>query len=186
MTEEKHPTITEAVSMVQRSVVVPKARYNAYAKFSYRSFEDIVAALKEPCKKAGIAFTLSDEVEHIGERYYVKATCTLFFEDGSGDAMEVSAYAREDEHKKGSDDAQVTGMASSYARKYALCGAFAIDGQSDPDSLTDSPEKEPPAQGPFVAKCKACGTSYRFESAGQYEQFRQNPGCCATPTWRVV
>ena len=87
--EEKHPTITEAVAKVQRSVVVPKARYNAYAKFSYRSFEDIVAALKEPCKKAGIAFTLSDGVEHIGERYYVKATCRLFFEDGSGDVMEV-------------------------------------------------------------------------------------------------
>ena len=133
-----------------------------------------------------MAFTLSDVIEHIGERYYVKATCRIFFEDGSGDAMEVSAYAREDEHKKGSDDAQVTGMASSYARKYALCGAFAIDGQSDPDSLTDGPEKEPPAQGPFIAKCKACGTSYQFESREQYEAFIQNPGCCATPTWRVV
>lgn len=186
MADEKHITISEAVAKVQRSVVVPKARYNAYAKFSYRSFEDIVAALKEPCRDAGVAFTLSDEIEHIGERYYVKATCRVFFEDGSGDAMEVSACAREDEHKKGSDDAQVTGMASSYARKYALCGAFAIDGQSDPDSLTDGPEKEPPAQGPFVAKCKACGTSYQFESREQYEAFIQNPGCCATPTWRVV
>ena len=94
MADEKHITITEAVAKVQRSVVVPKARYNAYAKFSYRSFEDIVAALKEPCKDAGVAFTLSDEIEHIGERYYVKATCRVFFEDGSGDAMEVSACAR--------------------------------------------------------------------------------------------
>mgnify|MGYP000043185446 CR=1 FL=1 len=185
--EEKHPTITEAVAMVQRSVVVPKARYNAYAKFSYRSFEDIVAALKEPCKKAGIAFTLSDGVEHIGERYYVKATCRLFFEDGSGDAMEVSAYAREDEHKKGSDDAQVTGMASSYARQVRAVRSLRHRRAVRPSIPSrTAPTKEPPAQGPFVAKCKACGTSYRFESAGQYEQFRQNPGCCATPTWRVV
>ena len=188
MTEEKHPSITEAVAMVQRSVVVPKARYNAYAKFSYRSFEDIVAALKEPCKKAGIAFTLSDEVEHIGERYYVKATCRLFFEDGSGDAMELSAYAREDEHKKGSDDAQVTGMASSYARKYALCGAFAIDGQSDPDAMEEQPapeEKQPPADGPFTAHCRSCGARYQFAGMPQYMEFVANSPCCPRPDWQV-
>ena len=77
-------------------------------------------------------------------------------------------------------------MASSYARKYALCGLFAIDGQSDPDALSDRPEKEPPESGGFTAKCKACGTAYAFESKEQYEEFKKHPGCCATPTWRVL
>ena len=65
---------------------------------------------------------------------------------------------------------------------------FDIDGTSDPDSLNggEKPEKEPPVQGPFDAKCKACGTAYRFNSREQYEQFIQNPGCCATPTWTVL
>lgn len=186
MAEDKHMTLAEAVAQVQRSVVVPKARYNAHGNFYYRSMEDIVAALKEPCKAAGIAFTLNDSIEQIGDRYYVEATCILFFVDGHGEKKEVKAYAREAEHKSGSDDAQVTGMASSYARKYALCGLFAIDGQSDPDALSDKPEKEPPESGGFTAKCKACGTAYAFESKEQYEEFKKHPGCCATPTWHVL
>ena len=183
------PTLAEAVAQVQRSVVVPKARYNAHGNFYYRSMEDIVAALKEPCKDAGIAFTLNDSIVQIGERYYVEATCRLFFEDGHGDPMDVTAYAREPLSQKGMNEAQVTGSASSYARKYALCGAFDIDGTSDPDTLmgTEKPaEKEPPEFGQFIAKCKSCGTSYQFESRQQYEQFKANPGCCPSPAWQVV
>lgn len=188
MAEDKHMTLAEAVARVQRSVVVPKARYNAHGNFYYRSMEDIVAALKEPCKAEGIAFTLNDSIVQIGERYYVKATCRLFFEDGHGEPLEIDAYARESLSQKGMNEAQVTGSASSYARKYALCGAFDIDGTSDPDTLNgvEKPEKEPPVQGPFDAKCKACGTVYRFNSREQYEQFIQNPGCCATPAWTVL
>ncbi len=186
MAEEKHMTITEAVAKVQRSVVVPKARYNAHGKFNYRSMEDIVAALKEPCKEAGVAYTLNDSIEQVGDRHYVKATAHLFFTDGADGSIDVCGYAHEPDTQTGMNPAQVTGSASSYARKYALCGLFAIDGTSDPDALSDKPEKEPPAQGPFVAKCKACGTTYQFESREQYEAFLQNPGCCATPTWKVV
>ena len=162
MAEDKHMTLAEAVAQVQRSVVVPKARYNAPGNFYYRSMEDIVAALKEPCKAAGIAFTLNDSIEQIGERYYVKATCRLFFEDGHGEPLEIDAYAREPLSQKGMNEAQVTGSASSYARKYALCGAFDIDGTSDPDTLMGDgkpAEKEPPEFGQFIAKCKSCGTS---------------------------
>lgn len=189
MTEDKHMTLAEAVAQVQRSVVVPKARYNAHGNFYYRSMEDIVAALKEPCKAAGIAFTLNDSIEQIGERYYVKATCRLFFEDGHGEPLEIDAYAREPLSQKGMNEAQVTGSASSYARKYALCGAFDIDGTSDPDTLIGDgkpAEKEPPEFGQFIAKCKSCGTSYQFESRQQYEQFKANPGCCPSPAWQVV
>lgn len=186
MEEEARPTIEQAVARVQRAVVVPKARYNKFGKFSYRSFEDIVAALKEPCRGEGIAFTLDDSVVNIGERYYVRSECRVFFEDGHGGDVTVAGYAREAEHKTGSDDAQVTGMASSYARKYALCGAFAIDGTSDPDALAERPAKEPPAGGPFEAKCRSCGTAYTFESRAQYEEFVKAPGCCAAPSWAVV
>ena len=158
MADDKHMTIDQAVAQVQRSVVVPKARYNAHGNYYYRSMEDIVAALKEPCRDAGVFFIV------------------------------ICAYAREPLAQKGMSETQLTGSASSYARKYALCGMFDIDGTSDPDSLNgvEKPEKEPPVQGPFDAKCKACGTAYRFNSREQYEQFIQNPGCCATPTWTVL
>ena len=181
-------TLSQAIAKVQRSVTVPKARYNAFAKFSYRSFEDIVAALKEPCKEAGVAFTLQDGICKVGDRYYVEATCTLFFVDGHGEKKEFKAYAREAEHKSGSDDAQVTGMASSYARKYALCGAFAIDGQSDPDAMEEQPapeEKQPPADGPFTAHCRSCGARYQFASMPQYMEFVANSPCCPRPDWQV-
>ncbi len=178
--------ILGAIAQVQRSVVVPKARYNEFGKFSYRSFEDIVAALKKPCEEAGISFSMSDEIAAIGDRYYVKATVTAFFTDGSSaETASASAYAREAERKNGSDDAQVTGMASSYARKYALCGMFAIDGESEPDQLAPAKERKQPPQGPFIAHCRSCGTRYQFEDAGQYEAFTAAPGCCPAPAWEI-
>lgn len=186
MTEEKHMTINEAVAKVQRSVVVPKARYNAHGKFSYRSLEDVEAALKKPCEEAGVVYTLNDSIVMVGDRHYVKATVRLSFADGAEGALEVDGFAHEPDAQTGMNPSQVTGSASTYARKYALCGMFAIEGQSDPDALADKPAKEPPAQGPFVAKCKACGTAYEFASREQYEAFKKAPGCCATPTWTVV
>ena len=176
--------ILAAVAEVQASVVVPKDRYNSFGKFSYRSYEDIVAALKEPCKAAGIAFRLDDRIERVGDRYYVAATATAFFADGRDGEVSATALAREDEHKKGSDDAQVTGMASSYARKYALCGLFAIDGQSDPDAMAPAPAQAP-AEGPFTAHCRSCGARYSFADRDQYEAFVANPGCCPAPAWEV-
>lgn len=186
MADDKHMTIDQAVAQVQRSVVVPKARYNAHGNYYYRSMEDIVAALKEPCRDAGVFFTLNDSIEQVGDRFYVKATCLVKFEDGTPGEIVICAYAREPLAQKGMSETQLTGSASSYARKYALCGLFAIDGQSDPDALSDKPEKEPPESGGFTAKCKACGTAYAFESKEQYEEFKRHPGCCATPTWRVL
>ena len=184
---ERHTrNILSAIAQVQRSVVVPKDKYNEFGQFNYRSFEDIVAALKKPCEEAGISFFMSDAIENIGDRYYVKATVCVFFTDEPGDMFTVSAYAREAEHKSRSDDAQVTGMASSYARKYALCGVFAIDGESDPDQLAPSNEREqPPQQGPFLAHCRSCGTRYQFADAAQYEAFIGNPGCCPAPAWEI-
>lgn len=180
--------IQHAIAKAQRAVVVPKTRYNSFGKFNYRSFEDIVAALKKPCEDAGIAFTMSDEVVQIGERIYVKATVHVFFVDGREGEVSAVAYAREAEHKNGSDDAQVTGMASSYARKYALCGLFAIDGEHDPDedmATATAVEPEKSSAGPFTAHCKSCGRRYQFENDQQYMAFIANPGCCPAPAWEI-
>ena len=185
MTEENPRRILSAIAQVQRSVTVPKARYNEFGRFSYRSFEDIVAALKKPCEDAGIGFSMHDEIVNVGERYYVKAPVTVFFADGAGETFAASAYAREAERKNGSDDAQVTGMASSYARKYALCGVFAIDGESDPDQLAPAKDQKPPQEGPFTARCRSCGTRYSFDSAAQYDAFAAAPGCCPAPAWEI-
>ena len=178
-------SILSAIAQVQRSVVVPKARYNEFGGFNYRSLEDIVSALKKPCEDAGIGFFMHDEIANVGDRYYVKATVCAFFTDEPGEMFTLSAYAREAEHKSKSDDAQVTGMASSYARKYALCGMFAIDGESDPDQLALAKNQGQPPQGPFIAHCRSCGTRYQFEDAAQYEAFSANPGCCPAPSWEI-
>lgn len=177
--------ILGAIAQVQRSVMVPKDKYNEFGRFNYRSFEDIVAALKKPCEDAGIGFLMSDEIVSVGDRYYVKATVSVFLTDEPGETFSASAYAREAEHKNGSDDAQVTGMASSYARKYALCGIFAIDGESDPDQLVPPKERGQDPQGPFLAHCRSCGTRYQFETPEQYEEFVANPGCCPAPAWEI-
>lgn len=182
---EKTFDLMAAVARVQRAVVVPKAKYNSFGKFSYRSYEDIVAALKEPCAKEGVAFLVSDDLVQVGERYYVRATCRIFPAEGGEGSLAVTAYAREDEHKKGSDDAQVTGMASSYARKYALCGAFAIDGQSDPDAVEAPAGDRLPEGGTFVARCRSCGARYSFADAAQYRTFTAAPQCCPSPDWAV-
>lgn len=176
--------LMQAIARVQQSVVVPKDKYNEFGRFRYRSFEDIVAALKKPCADAGVGFYMDDEVVGVGDRYYVKATVHVFLVDDPGEELRACAYAREADHKNGSDDAQVTGMASSYARKYALCGVFDIDGERDPDEVEGARPKEPPV-GEFVARCRSCGRRYTFPDARTYEEFVANPGCCSAPQWEV-
>lgn len=174
--------LMKAISKVQRTVVAPKSKYNEYGGFHYRSFEDIVEALKKPCEEAGIGYYMEDEAVQVGDRYYVKATVHVYLLDGQGEAT-ATGYAREAEQKKGSDQAQITGMASSYARKYALCGMFAIDGNSDPDSMEQKATHA--TDGPFIARCKSCGTRYQFNDQSQYEQFLRQPNCCPSPSWEI-
>lgn len=116
---------------VQTELKAPKGKYNSFGKFKYRSCEDILEAVKPLLAKFGLMLTLSDEVVNVFERVYVKATATLT--DGK-QSLTVSAYAREAEKKTGMDDSQVTGTASSYARKYALNGLFLIDDTKDADT----------------------------------------------------
>ncbi len=116
---------------IQSELKAPKGQYNSFGKYKYRSAEDILEAVKPLCHKHGCVLTLSDTLECIGERYYIKATATIRCED---DVVSVTAYAREEETKKGMDGSQITGTASSYARKYALNGLFCIDDTKDADT----------------------------------------------------
>lgn len=114
---------------IQQTLNAPKNQRNNFGGYSYRSAEDILEAVKPLLQN--ITLTLNDEIVLIGDRYYVKATATL--SDGE-DVIAVTAYAREEESKKGMDASQLTGATSSYARKYALNGLFCIDDAKDPDT----------------------------------------------------
>lgn len=120
---------------IQKELKVPKNQVNKFGNYRFRSAEDIIEAAKPICHKYYCSLTISDEVVLIGDRIYVKATATLTKKDG--DSMSTTGYAREEEVKKGMDSAQITGSASSYARKYALNGLFAIDDTKDADSTND-------------------------------------------------
>jgi len=120
---------------IQQELKAPKNQVNSFGKYKYRSAEDIIEAAKPICHKYDCSFTISDEVVLIGDRIYVKATATLHKNDG--DYIATTGYAREEEVKKGMDSAQITGAASSYARKYALNGLFAIDDTKDADATNE-------------------------------------------------
>jgi hypothetical protein len=127
-----------ALSKIQKALKAPKGQENKFGHYQYRSCEDILEAVKPLLDKA--ALTLCDDIVLIGDRYYVKATATLLCEDGG--VFSATAYAREALDKKGMDSAQITGAASSYARKYALNGLFCIDDTKDADT-GDNKEPEP-------------------------------------------
>lgn len=128
-------TFQEKVVAVQSELKAPKGQYNSFGKYNYRSCEDILEGVKPLLNKYGLYLKISDAVELIGDRYYIKATATL--SDGDN-CISTSAYAREPLEKKGADASQVTGATSSYARKYALNGLLAIDDTKDADTMDNS------------------------------------------------
>ena len=117
---------------IQSTLKAPKGNFNSFGKYKYRSCEDILEALKPLLAEHSCVVTLSDEIVQIWERYYIKATATLL-DCESGETQSTTAFAREELEKKGMDSSQITGSASSYARKYALNGLFAIDDGVDAD-----------------------------------------------------
>lgn len=125
---------------IQSQLKAPKNQINKFGGYRYRSAEDILEAVKPLLNEVGCILTISDSIEAIGNRIYVRATARLQNKDGV--IIEVSACAREEENKKGMDAAQITGAASSYARKYALNGLFCIDDTKDPDYTQGSESKD--------------------------------------------
>ena len=126
-------SVYSKLSKVQSDLKAPKGQYNSFGKYKYRSCEDIVESVKPLLAKNGLVMTITDELTLIGDRYYIKSTVTVI-DVNEGDRHEVDAYAREANSKKGMDDSQLTGSTSSYARKYALNGMFAIDDTKNSDS----------------------------------------------------
>lgn len=138
------------LTQIQNEIKAPKNQKNNFGNYNYRSAEDIQQALKPLLKKYKCMVTISDEITYIGNgankshngsiqegcRFYVKATATM--RDATGNVVSVSASARETMNKKGMDSAQITGSASSYARKYALCGLLLLDDTKDSDSFNNN------------------------------------------------
>lgn len=125
--------IFAALMAVQAELKAPKGQHNSFGKYDYRSAEDIIEAVKPLLKENGLFLNMSDEVVLVGDRYYIKATVKVV-DVVTGESVQTSALAREAAQKKGMDESQVTGTASSYARKYALNGLFAIDDNRDADT----------------------------------------------------
>ena len=125
---------------IQSALKAPKNQRNNFGNYNYRSCEDILEAVKPLLKKQGLALVINDDIKAIDGRFYIQATATIFDEEGKQIAMS-SALAREEESKKGMDASQLTGSTSSYARKYALNGLFAIDDTKDSDT-TNNPKSE--------------------------------------------
>lgn len=147
------------VGLAQAELKAPKNQYNSFGKYNYRSCEDILEAAKPICRKHDLVLLLTDKPVCIGERYYIEATARLY--DTESDLfLEATASAREADTKKGMDDSQVTGTASSYARKYALNGLFNIDDTKDAD--TDAYKKQTTGNTTAAPeyKCADCGKPF--------------------------
>ena len=128
MTEKN---INNLLVEVQSELKAPKGQYNSFGKYNYRSTEDILEGLKPILKEKNLVLVVFDDVVQVSDRVYIKSTAKLSYDQES---IEVTAFARESLTKKGMDDSQITGTASSYARKYALNGMFLIDDSKDADS----------------------------------------------------
>lgn len=126
--------INEKLLKIQIELKAPKGQYNSFGKYKYRSCEDILEAVKPLLQENKCTLTIKDDMEQIGERYYIKATAILADTESDNTIITNTAYAREEENKKGMDGSQITGTASSYARKYALNGLFLIDDTKDADT----------------------------------------------------
>ena len=148
--------VLKKLAVIQSELKAPKNQFNKFGGYKYRSWEDILEAAKPLCNKHGCTLTVSDKLENIGARYYIAATATIY-ENESGECISNTAYAREEETKKGMDGAQITGTASSYARKYALNGLFCIDDTKDADTEEFKKQENAAKAEEPVVKCPKCG-----------------------------
>lgn len=129
-------SIFQKLANIQDGLFVPKEQKNNFGNYNYRSCEDILKAVKPLCAENKCVLFITNDLDLVGDRVYVKATARLVdLEDGT--SIESVAHAREEESKKGQDGSQITGSSSSYARKYALAGLFCIDNEKDSDATNN-------------------------------------------------
>ena len=143
----------------QNELKAPKNQYNSFGKYYYRSAEDILEAVKPLEQKHDILIFVSDDIEIYGDRVYVKATATAIDAKGENQPIKATAYAREPADKKGMDSSQITGTASSYARKYALNGLLCIDDTKDADTDQYKQQQDNAPQPPQPT-CADCGKPF--------------------------
>lgn len=164
-------SVYEKLMKVQAELKAPKGQYNSFGKYKYRSCEDILEAVKPLNAKHGVVLTVGDEVVEISNRFYVKATATLV-DIESGEKVTNTALAREDDAKKGMDGSQITGTASSYARKYCLNGLYCIDDTKDADTdeyraqQEHKPQESKPQERQYVKVVN--GRTAVINSNGEY------------------
>lgn len=139
-----HSTLLLYLAQIQSELKAPKGQRNNFGKYNYRSCEDILEAVKPLLKELGLVILITDDIVQIGERYYVRATATIY--DSEGSYISNSALAREELKRSGMDASQITGATSSYARKYALNGLFAIDDTKDADATNKGQDEPKPAK----------------------------------------
>lgn len=135
-------SIYKKLAALQCALKAPKNQYNKFGNYNYRSCEDIIEAAKPLLNEQNLLLVLKDDIKQIGNRYYVAATALLIDLEADSSSIEVTAYAREEDEKKGMDGSQITGASSSYARKYALNGLFAIDDNKDSDNTNNGKKKK--------------------------------------------
>jgi hypothetical protein len=163
-------SIYKKLQAIQMELKAPKNQYNEFGKFHYRSCEDILEAVKPLCQKHGAVLTISDSIMPMDGRHYVKASVCLRDIEDSSEVIFAEAYAREAEQKSGMDASQITGSASSYARKYALNGLFCIDDVKDADDPTQhskAREKKEQQQEQQAWK-KEGGKTYVLSGNGEF------------------
>lgn len=169
-------TIFQKLQNIQSRLKVEKKNYNSFGGYSYRSCEDILEAVKPLLVENNLVLVMEDEVKAVGERYYIQATAILYNTE-NGTSIAATAYAREALEKKKMDDAQVTGSSSSYARKYALNGLFAIDDAKDSDFLN---------QEGNTARQQGRQNSQQGQQGRQYNQQGNNPNNILESTRREI
>ena len=155
--------IYEKMQTIQNELNVPKGQFNKFGNYKYRSCEDILQALKPHLKNTGTVINISDEIIQVSDRVYVQATVSLI-DIETGEKIETKAAAREEPMKKGMDGSQITGSASSYARKYALNGLFGIDDTKDTDAMenqNNEAEIKDTGKGYKELLCTSCGQAIK-------------------------
>lgn len=138
-TKKTQETLEEKLNLIQTTLNAPKNLYNSFGKYSYRNLEGILAGVKPLLKDTGCTFVLSDDMVEVGGRIYVRSCASISY---GGETIESYGWAREEESKKGMDASQLTGSTSSYARKYAANGLFAIDDTIDADGYNTHGKEE--------------------------------------------
>lgn len=165
--KKKSDSIYDRLRNIQQKLKAPKNQFNSFGNYNYRNCDDILEAVKPLLAETGTTLTIDDDILQLAGRFYVKATASLSYNFAS---ISVSAYAREPESKKGMDSAQITGATSSYARKYALNGLFAIDDAKDADSMDnrETPKKQAPPKKNEINPAQSKVLNYIIEKLAPF------------------